>query len=244
MQLYFNGMFNLFGCFKTVETVSSPLEINGLVSLWDNSTIDNAAVNENDLLNEWNDKVSDNHATQTGVLRPKLHLNATSEKQVRFDNTWMNIGNSASLNFVGGVDEFTVVVKLGDVAGTTGYMFSKAIQNGTERQYALLYDQGTVATILRGNFSYLSHNAYALQPNDLIIWTVSTLVQKVTVNDFLITDNGVVNTNYTPNNTADVNIGSRTNGTFRYNGDIAFIACYNRVLTDTEINKIKAEFNA
>ncbi len=234
-------LINSFDTYPVIEQTSS-LYVSGLVSLYDSSSIDVTATIEGDPVGTWTDLISDNNATQSGTSKPVLHLDG-GIRQVRFNGatSWLDIGTPANLDFAPGTDEFSVVIKLGGGSATGGYILSKAPATPSLRQYGFVVQDENDLSVVIGGTTYGSI-AFTYASNSLLIYTISTTAVNLRGDGVALLTGAAIGTATT---TANVNIGTRTNedGGNNFNGDLEFIAIYNKVLSAEEISAIEAEFN-
>ena len=225
-----------------VQGGGTSLNVPGLISLWDTTSIDATATAEGDDVDLWTDTEGSNNATQTGTTSPELHIGTTGgSRQVTFDGTdWLNLGKPSNLNFIPQTDEFSIVARLGDNIPTQGYIISKADATSSLRQWGIYHNStSNMGTFIGGQDTVSS--TFFPQGNDLYILTVSTANQTLRANGNVIIDN--VALTGTATSDVDINIGGRSNGGYLLNGDLEFIAVYNKVLSASEITAIETEFN-
>lgn len=215
--------------------------IGNLVSLWDNISIDSSATSEGDAVATWTDTKGDNDAS--GGTSPELHLGTKGgARQVTFNGTsdWLNVGQPANLDFVPQTDEFSIVARLGDNPPTTGYIISKAPADTGTRQWGFIKsDSGGNYIAYVGGQAYNS-SAISSVANQLLVITVSTTTIKMYADGVEIMNTALLGTATNSNN---VNIGSRTDGGFLLDGDLDFIAVYNKELSASDLNTIDQNFN-
>lgn len=223
------------------KVIPDPILISGLVSYWNPDTIDGAAINEGDDINIWADAISGNNATQSGSLRPKLHIAKNGQRQVRFDgsNDWLQVGQPSNLLFPNASDNMTIVSIIGELAPSRGYFISNRTPSGSPRRWSLFIETPTQIGSHRLNFGNIDNYSAGVSANDVYILPCATSNRECFVNGVsaFIENNGVSSVS------TDINIGGRSNGSWLYNGDISRIAVYNRVLSATEIQAISDYYN-
>lgn len=222
----------------TLEYVTE-VPTDGLVSMWDHTSIDPLAVSEGDDIGVWADVISGNDGTQTGTKRPKLHIDAvTGKRQVRFDGVddWLNVGQPANLNFQAGTDSITIIAKMGENPFTKGYAISKRPATSSQAQFTLFLETATQIQSHIGQSFPTFVNIAAIASKDVWSVQVDTTTKTFKINDVDVgTRTGEIGSSM---NTADINIGGRTNGSFLANGDLEFLAVYNKRLTDLEMSRV------
>lgn len=217
-------------------STADPLDLSGLVASY--KTGDTDASVQSDPISNWNDSTNNNDATQTGTPQPTLNI-VSGTDLVTFDgaNDWMNIGTPAVLDFAPGTDPFCIVIKTAGSVATTGYHISKAGGTASLRQYGIYLLSNQYEAYVGGTRLQSTTNPAS---NDLIILNVNTSTADMYINSTKIIDAGTIGT---ATNSDDINIGSRTNGSFLYDGELQFIYIYDRELTSGEIAAIQSQYN-
>jgi hypothetical protein len=221
---------------------SSAIDLPSLVvKLTPNGVDATATVNGNDV-DVWNDESGNGlHATNTGTNSPELLIEG-GERHVRFDGTdFLTFGQPAALNFVGGTDEFTIIVKLGaTVTNGNQVLVAKAqINMTTTGQYAIHLQSNLRRYHVGGNISYGGTDWAA---DDIITMVARTTGKDAYVNN--VSDGVSDDPVGTATVTNDVLIGARYDGTsYPLNGTLAYVLIYNAELTPTELTAIYNEIN-
>lgn len=224
----------------STSTYATLNNLSGILAGFNEETIVSANLTEGTAITEWSDVTSNFDAT--GGTSPEVHVGtAGATTHVTFNGTdYLVISGSegSTLDFTPGTDEFTVIVRIGDVHPTSFSYFMAKGATGGVRQWAIGDQDGNNAQTSLGNTVTQSSNV-AFSGNDLYIWTVSTTTS-------VLRKDGVEISNYsipsTTTNTNDVSIGGAQDGTTLMTGDLDFIYIYNRVLTGGEISTIETEF--
>lgn len=218
------------------------IEQNGLISHYESSSIDISAINEGDPINVWEDLKSGNDGVQTGANRPVLHIDSiTGKRQVRFDGVddWLLVGKPANLDFQGQTDRWTIVAKMGENAASKGYIVSKN-SSGTNGQFSFFLEtSNSVDAHVGGNVSFF-RDYPTVMSGDFVGAVIDTNIKYYNKNGATVGSSTNLGANM---NTADVNIGGRSNGGWLFNGDMEFLAIYNRMLSDAEILEIMEVVN-
>jgi len=211
----------------------------------DSTSIDATATAQGNDVDIWEDLSTNGFdATQTGTPSPELDLNG-STRQVYFDQTdYLTFGATVSANeldFVPGTDEFTFVIRLGDLnpEAASGWIISKAGATASARQYGFLWVSGAPFFVMYAGGDEFEGTGGSLAANDLIFYTMSTSTVSIQVNGTVEESEAFTGTT---TNSDEVLIGSRTGPSTEYGGNFDLLYIYDRVLTAGEITEFRNAF--
>lgn len=221
----------------------SPDMLSGNV-LWLDASDTSTITHTGGLVDEWADKSPEgNDAIGTGVNRPTT-ASATINglNTIDFDSTgdpdYLVIGQPASLDFVGGTDEFTFISVLQAEVGKTGTILSKAGLTSSQRQYQYFVSAGVLNSNIGGTADVGSITIVG--DAHLVASTLSTTTHTLYV-DGILDDSAAPGTN---SNSNDVMVGARrgtdvnTGSGFELDGKFGEVIMYNRVLNSVEFTAV------
>lgn len=215
-------------------TAPSALEVANLISRYDSSSIDATATLEGDPVTVWNDLVGSNHLTGQATL----HIG--TNKQIRFDGVddYLQASDNTVFNFIPQTDEFSFVIKLGDIDIASVFSFLSK-RTGNIEQYAFTGQSDRVSSFV-GDSQNSGYNGTP-QGNDVVVITVSTTTVTVRWNGVELISGSIGNS--ISNN--EFTIGAYHNSSSVLssfvNCDFEQLAVYDRALTLTEITAIETE---
>lgn len=246
-SLYGQGQLRELGRLRQEQIptgAQDAIEVLNPIMYLDGGSIDATATTEGDPISTWDDKTANNlDVTQTGTARPVLHIATGGGRQARFDGTddWLDeTTNNSLLNLLPGTDEFTIVVREGDTKPTTGYYVSKATTSAGNRQYGIFTTAVDRIQTYVGGVQENEPIANTATTNRLFIVTVSTTLVNLWVDGVIEILDGSIGTNTDAGQS--LNVGSRTDGSFLYDGDMDLLAIIPGVITQTEREAIETEF--
>lgn len=213
---------------------------------YNNTSIDATAISEGDDVDIWSDLSGNtDHATNTLTASPELHLNG-SDRQITFDGTdWLDIADASVCDYTLGTDEFTIVVREGDVVGTNGTLVSKAVLTVADRKF-VLYKSGSALNYIvnhGGTAATFTFSPTVTNTNKLIILVFTTTQVNMWIDGQASVQNPVtLDTSAGSHASQSINIGSRTDGGFMYSGDLDLVAIIPSALDPTERENIETEF--
>ena len=164
-----------------------------------------------------------------------------SNAQIVFDgsNDYINIPSSTVFD----TQTVTVEVVVKPYATSQyGFWFEKGAVN---TQYSLFIEGGSIVWRQASQSQYSSSSNLVANGWNHVVGTFKTGERKTYVNGVLRAEDSLVHTLAT--NQGNQFIGSYNSGGYHYNGEIAIVKVYNRVLTATEVasnyNHYKSRFN-
>lgn len=229
----------------------------------DRDGIDASATTAGNNVNTWTCKITGTVFNKVGTTQPTLEVNA-SKRAVLFNGTSaLYITNATcttlGINFRPTVDQFSIVVMIGNDNGSSGTLVGKQANGADEIQYQVNYhvvSGGDFSTTFGRNGA--TPNAFRpiqgpipLPANEVVTATASTTEVHTyfgtTTYDTPSTDVGttgpdipladVVNTHPlfigARRNNADTSVG------FQFEGSIAHVLFFNKVLTTDQISTLK-----
>jgi len=243
----------------------SPIEaIGNLEAWWNREGIDPSATLQGNSIATWTDAVA-GRQLQVAVGTPTLNFN-NGLREVRFDGgTMMYIDEWPNVDFTPRVDEFSIIVKVGQTVTGPGTLIGKN-ENGSINIHYQINAQG--ASLLDGQIghhvgtggagdSYFARGARASggwEPNAVASLTVGTSTTDTTAyynNEILTYDfyTNISNLTVGPNsNNFRITIGARRNDAdnalgYAFIGDISHVLIYSKKLTSQEIATVVANLD-
>lgn len=208
-------------------------------------SIVSADTNEGTEITEWSNIVAATPDAVAGVT-PEIHVDASnSNVQVSFveaNGDWLNLGQTHQYT-IG--DYGYVIIRVGEQHDEGGSYFSQAGATASTDRPFWLFTQSALWRIYVGHTGSLPATGAEANvgPRQLVIVNLKGTVFDMWIDGVAgFTDEPVGSNDFT----ADINIGSRTNGSYLLNGDIDIVAYKFGVsgdeLTQAEIDAIEAEF--
>ncbi len=179
------------------------------------------------------------------VVEGTVTLNITGDGKKEFgfsgSNSAINLGKPASLNFIPGTDEFTIMSTFGENNGTQGFLVAKA-SSGSNSSYGMARLSGSPGSYSSTIGSTIETFAQQSMFDEDEVWTlvVTTTQQSLYVNGLLQSSDNIG----TSTVDLDVLIGARrdaSNNTgtgFEFDGTIKNIGFFNKALSSSEIQAI------
>lgn len=236
------------GSFIDTSNISVVSEITDSISslsplvFYSPTSIDSSATLDGDPVTIWED-ISGNNLDATSV--GSITLNVSSNRQVEFNgSSYFDIPNDASLNLVGGTDEFTLVLREGDVQSlSSGYLIGKASTGPFTVQYGIAYGGDILNGIYVGN-TLSGFTNLPSGPNRLIIAVVTTTTVNVWINGIKVLTDGPVGTSVT-NSGQSANIGGRTDGSYLMDSgsQIDLVAIIPSAINDSQRLAIESQYD-
>jgi uncharacterized protein YjdB len=191
-------------------TITDPISILNPLVFYTPESIDPAVTVDGNAISVWQDTSGNGlNATVVGGVT----LNVSGTRQVEFDGTgWLDVADDASLELIGGTNEFTMIFREGDVRSlTSGYVISKAKTGSFTVQYGVAYGSGTFSGVYIGHtLSGLTNTP--INNNRLCIVRVSTTSVDMWVDGIQTITGGAVGVLDAP--LQSLNIGGRTDGSY------------------------------
>lgn len=223
----------------------TPLGIAGgksNLSLWlDAQSSSYVTRDSSDLVSQWTDKSgNNNHFTSAGGDRPTWTQNQINGKpSVFFDGTQKLTGGSGLYGISASANTMCLVSRRATETGAYEVMYSG--DNGTTARYYMAYP--STAGFLEfknrnGAAGTVFDTLTATNPAKVIGYRSGT-TQGIIVNG----KTAVPNNNGTDYTATNVTIGSLSNDTVPFIGDLCELLIYNRLLTATEIDIIEKYFD-
>lgn len=213
----------------TLNSITPNSEITSLIGNYTSSSIVCSGETENSNVTGWTDLINGNNLTITNG-QPVLHIGNNGKKQIRFDgiDDLMAVASNTIYNFTPQNDEFTILVKFGDIIGSSSVPFiGKAYVNDSTTQFSIAPNGGRWSNRAFGS----GNNAYSPdpEPNDVVAFVVSLYASEFYVNNVLAATSEIGNAT----NSENFRIGGRSNAFAK--GDIESIRIYNTALTPQEV---------
>ncbi|WP_299519814.1 hypothetical protein [Winogradskyella sp.] len=223
------------------NTISNSILDASPVAYWTSDSIDSSAINDGDNVSIWEDTIGGNNFMNTNG-QPTLHIGTNGNRMVEFDGVddLMQLANGSLLSYTGQTDEWSIVMKIGDIIDNNGIGILTKSSTGSAFtfQYEMSVQDDRTAWRAGGqggtdfNFGGLG--------NDLLIMTVSTTTISPYVNGNVLSAYSVGN----HVNTIPLTLGGRAGSSQDYkNCQIEFVAIFDKVLSTSEMNAINTEFN-
>lgn len=168
---------------------------------------------------------------------PTIFTGLNGKQQLSFDGVddFYNWGQIA--NLVPQVDEFTIVVKIGD---TWDDRDAPVISQGSSFTSSSFYIANKNTNWYASAGGTYNNNVVTVQANDLFVITVSTTTSTVYLNGVLLATDPVGADDFS---TTDIIVGNRSTMSYPYGGDLEFIELHNKVLDAGELAAINALHN-
>lgn len=209
-----------------------------------NTTIDATATVEADPISTWEDITSNGYDfSQTLTARPELHLDV-SEREVTFDGTndYMQLASGGTADYTLGTNEFTVIIREGDNAGSTGTMLSKAVTTTADRKFQLYKSTNADNIYINTGGTGGLIGSMTGGTDRLIIVVVTTTNFSVYVDGSQVGVTTTLDTTAASHASQPWEVGGRSTGGFLYNGDIDLVAVIPSALDGTQRSSVFTEF--
>lgn len=221
-------------CAKCEEYETNPL-VNS--DFWANSTsIVSADTTDGTDVTEWSNTAQASPDAVPG--NAPEYFNGSTGPQVSFtsgNNDYLTLGST--IDYTPQTDTGYIVLRIGDTAPAAGTIFSQAASTSGNRKFQVWVNGGVLKATFGGTLSDVGTTVAA---NNLIIINIKGSTIDVYVDGVKEVTDGTVGSG---NDAADLNIGSRTNGSNLMSGDLDLVAIKIGVsaeLTQQEIDKIES----